>query len=96
MTDMASSGMPTHLCHAQGCKTPVQPRMFMCRSHWFQLPRTMRDVIWATYVPGQEKRKDPSPEYLDAAVAAVKWLARRDGVYEAVRGPSDAPGGEIG
>lgn len=63
-----------HRCHAAGCITPVPPRMFMCRPHWLSLPRIHRDAIWATYVPGQEDRKDPSPEYLEAARAAIDWL----------------------
>jgi hypothetical protein len=52
--------------------------MFMCRRHWFALPKAMRDAIWAAYVPGQERRKDPSPEYLDAAHEAIEWLAEQE------------------
>lgn len=50
----------------------------MCRRHWFALPKSKRDAIWAAYVPGQERRKDPSPEYLDAAMDAVIWLAEQE------------------
>lgn len=59
--------MADHTCHADGCRTPVPPRMFMCRRHWFLVPKPLRDGIWATYRPGQENTKDPSPEYLDIA-----------------------------
>jgi hypothetical protein len=54
--------------------------MFMCRAHWFALPRPMRDAIWAAYVPGQEIRKDPSAEYISAARAAVQFIKRTEGV----------------
>jgi hypothetical protein len=64
-----------HSCHARNCNTPVPPRMFMCRKHWFMVPKPMQDAIWATYRPGQERTKDPSPEYLDAATAAVNAVA---------------------
>jgi hypothetical protein len=64
-----------HTCHAAGCSTPVPPKMFMCRRHWFMLPKVMRDAVWATYVPGQEVRKDPSREYIDASTEAIRWLA---------------------
>jgi len=48
--------------------------MFMCKPHWYSLPKDMRDWIWATYRPGQEVTKDPSPEYLEAATACVQYL----------------------
>jgi hypothetical protein len=65
-----------HTCHATGCKIAVPPRMFMCRSHWFALPKHMRDAVWAVYVPGQEQRKDPSPEYLEVAHEWISYLER--------------------
>lgn len=52
--------------------------MFMCRRHWYMLPKPMRDAIWAAYVPGQEQRKDPADIYLNAAMAAVKWLSENE------------------
>ena len=66
--------MARHVCHAPGCLTPVPPKMFACRPHWYALPKPLRDAIWATYRDGQEITKDPSPEYLDAAAAAVEYL----------------------
>ena len=69
--------MSGHLCHAEGCKTPVPLRMFMCKPHWFALPKSYRDAIWAHYRPGQEIDKDPSLEYLGAAMSAVNYLAGR-------------------
>ncbi len=67
--------MANHTCHAIGCDVPTQPRMFMCRRHWAMLPKVNKDAIWANYVPGQERRKDPTPEYLAAAMAAINALA---------------------
>jgi hypothetical protein len=49
--------------------------MFMCRRHWFKLPKSIRDRVWATYRPGQEITKDPSDEYMDVANKAIEWLA---------------------
>lgn len=68
----------THYCHAKHCNKPVPPSMFMCRSHWYALPRPMRDRIWATYRPGQERDKRPSHEYLDAADAAIDFIAQKE------------------
>lgn len=66
-----------HRCHASGCNRAVPARMFMCRDHWYALPKPMRDAIWATYRPGQERDKRPSAEYLENARTAIAWLADR-------------------
>ncbi len=53
-----------HMCHWPTCDKVAPPKMWGCRDHWFRLPKILRDKIWAAYVPGQEVRKDPSPQYL--------------------------------
>jgi hypothetical protein len=68
-----------HTCHAEGCDVRVPPRMLMCRAHWFMVPKTLRGRVWATYVHGQERRKDPTPEYLEAAQAAIDAVAAAEG-----------------
>jgi hypothetical protein len=67
-----------HLCHARGCGRAVPPRMLMCLAHWRLVPRPLQEAVWATYVPGQEVRKDPTGEYLAAARAAVDAVAARE------------------
>ena len=49
--------------------------MWGCREHWFMLPKRLRDLIWATYVPGQEITKTPSQDYLVAARQVQTWIA---------------------
>lgn len=68
-----------HHCHARGCTIAVPPAMFMCKRHWFMLPKPMRDAIWQTYRKGQEIDKSPSAAYLDNARAAILWLAEKEG-----------------
>lgn len=68
-----------HTCHALGCTKAVPPKMFMCRSHWFSLPKPMREAVWAVYVNGQEIRKDPTPEYLAVTREAIDYVAKREG-----------------
>ena len=53
--------------------------MHMCKRHWFMLPKVLRDRIWATYVPGQENRKDPSLDYLEAMEATTSYIAKLEG-----------------
>ena len=64
-----------HHCHARDCNTSVPPKLFMCRKHWYMVPKRLRDRIWATYRPGQEVDKEPSREYLNAAMEAVNAVA---------------------
>lgn len=70
--------MADHLCHARGCDTPVPPRIFMCKPHWFMVPKALRDAIWAAYVPGQERRKDPTDQYLTAARNAIEAVRSKE------------------
>lgn len=68
-----------HQCHATGCSNKVPPEMFMCKKHWFSLPKSMRDRIWATYRPGQCDDWNITHEYADAARAAVCFIAEKEG-----------------
>ena len=64
-----------HTCHWPGCEVEVPPALWGCRPHWYSLPRHLRALIWKTYRRGQEVRKDPSPEYVEAARAVQRWIA---------------------
>ncbi len=72
--------MSRHACHALRCLAEIQPNSFMCRAHWFSVPQSLRDQLWATYRPGQEITKDPSSEYLAAAAACIRAAAEREGI----------------
>jgi hypothetical protein len=65
-----------HTCHWPGCKINVPPKLWGCKSHWFQLPKNLRSLIWRTYRPGQEITKTPSPEYIAAAHQVQEWIAQ--------------------
>ena len=68
-----------HECHAEGCETPVPPRMLMCPKHWRMVPAQLKAGVWATYVPGQEVRKNPTGEYMVASQAAIDAVAVKEG-----------------
>lgn len=74
--------MSRHLCHAIGCERVVPPRMLMCAPHWRMVPLGMQRAVWRTYRPGQERMKDPSSAYLDAAMAAVNAVARAESLED--------------
>ena len=67
-----------HHCHAIGCETPVPPRLLMCSKHWFMVPKALQNAVWRYYVPGQEIRKDPTPEYLEVMQEAINAVAVRE------------------
>jgi hypothetical protein len=48
--------------------------MWGCRTHWFKLPKHLRDRVWATYRPGQEISKDPSAAYLKVSREVQAWI----------------------
>lgn len=53
--------------------------MFMCRHHWFMVPRALQREVWAEYVAGQEVRKDPTRKYLEVAKQAIEVVAEMEG-----------------
>lgn len=65
----------SHTCHAHGCNRPVPPSMWGCRTHWFSLPKAVRDAVWREYRSGQEVDKRPSPRYLAVQRIAVMHTA---------------------
>lgn len=69
-----------HVCHTRRCMTSVSPRFLMCRRHWCMVPYGLRLAVWATYVSGQEVRKDPTVEYLAAAQDAIHAVAEKEGL----------------
>lgn len=56
-----------HRCHWPGCLEVVPPRMWGCQTHWYELPKYLRDKIRKHYRPGQEIDKQVSIGYIDAA-----------------------------
>lgn len=64
----------SHHCHWPECTTPVPPKMWGCKTHWYKLPKALRDLIWKTYRPGQEITKTPSRDYIDAANKVQDWI----------------------
>jgi hypothetical protein len=40
----------------------------------------MRDRLWDAYVPGQERHRDPTTEYLAIATKCVRYVAEKEGL----------------
>jgi hypothetical protein len=46
----------THQCPGAGCRVEVAASQLACRSHWFSLPREVRDRVNRTY---RDRHRDP-------------------------------------
>ncbi|HZU00876.1 MAG TPA: hypothetical protein VFA10_14510 [Ktedonobacteraceae bacterium] len=68
----------SHTCHHPQCDIPVPPRLLACRSHWYMLPKALRDQVWQKYRPGQEKDKQPSQAYLDVIAQVQAYWREMD------------------
>jgi hypothetical protein len=75
----------THTCHTMGCTEIVPPKMLMCRNHWFELPKSDRDLVWQLYSPGQEITKTPSVAYVQAVNRIILEQAQRLGLIQDLR-----------
>lgn len=42
-------------CPHPDCKTQKPREQYACRSHWFSLPKNIRDKIWSGYRSSAEK-----------------------------------------
>lgn len=74
-----------HTCHATDCNVRVPPEMFMCKRHWFSLPKKMRDAIWSSYRSGQCDDWQISKDYSKAAKDAVAFIAKKEGKEPDIR-----------
>lgn len=68
----------THVCHAIGCDKTVPPKKLFCLPHWRMTPARIQALIWETYKPGQENRKDPTLRYLVVQAMAVAAVATKE------------------
>lgn len=68
-----------HHCHAQDCPRQVAEKLLMCGPHWRKVPRGLQARVWATYRDGQEREKNPSRAWCEAADAAVAAVAQIEG-----------------
>lgn len=66
--------MPLRECSWPGCHARVPANLWGCKTHWFRLPKEIRDRIWANYRPGQETEGGQSSAYWDAYKEALRWI----------------------
>ncbi len=60
-----------HLCRVPGCRVKVGADRLMCRPHWRQVPKPLRDQIWATWRSGAGLATPAYQHAVGDAVSAV-------------------------
>jgi hypothetical protein len=65
----------SHKCPGPGCTARVADHMLMCRPHWYQVPRALRNDVWAAWDNGMGAGTIEHTEAITAAIDALK--ARR-------------------
>jgi hypothetical protein len=66
-------GPASHLCPAAGCRQHISAGRFMCRTHWYQVPKPIRDAVWATWQSGTGLGR---AEHTTAILAAITAASR--------------------
>jgi hypothetical protein len=64
-------------CRIPGCPAQVGRRRLMCRPHWYQVPKPLRDLIWATWRSGAGVLDPAYRRAIAQAVAAVQAATGR-------------------
>ena len=62
----------THRCPISTCPVKLPDHLLMCRPHWYQTPRDLRDAVWDAYQNGAGIGSDELAEAQLAAIAAVE------------------------
>lgn len=60
-----------HRCPGPGCVAQVPPEMLMCRRHWYQVARPLRNAVWRAWQSGAGAG---TAEHAAACMAAIKSI----------------------
>jgi hypothetical protein len=59
-------------CPVPGCGDQIDPSRLMCRRHWYQVPRPLRNQVWATWRSGQGALSREHADAVRTAIAACQ------------------------
>jgi len=60
-----------HKCPGPGCDEQCPGDMLMCRVHWFQVPKHIRDEVWAAW---DHRRGEGTARHARAIAAAIESI----------------------
>ena len=59
-------------CPGFGCSIMVADPKFLCSTHWFRVPKALRDLIWRLY-----RSERDSDAHVAAVSSAIRGVMRR-------------------
>jgi len=62
-------------CAIPRCRNQIDPSRLMCRTHWYMVPKELRDDVWATWRSGDGAFSKAHQDAVRMAVAAVVHVA---------------------
>lgn len=69
-------------CPIDGCDKPRKENQLMCKWHWYQVPKELRDKVWR--LAKKMWRDEP-----DATTGYQNWSEARDEAIHAVEAKED-------
>lgn len=70
--------MSGHRCPGPDCTEVVPQKLAMCKRHWFQVPKRLRDELWRAYRALGPRRG------ISAATSDAQRRAHRTALQEAI------------
>jgi hypothetical protein len=58
-------------CPVAGCSAAIDPSRLMCRTHWYLVPRNLRDLVWVTWRSGEGALSSKHFQAIEQAIAAL-------------------------
>lgn len=80
-----------HRCPWPGCAVVVAADLWGCKAHWYEIPRALRQKLWAAYQSGQGVAT-ASDDYRAASAAIDAWIAKQTGTAPK---PAPKPQGDL-
>lgn len=71
---LLTSSLPVNRCPITGCSEQIDSSRLMCRQHWYQVPKPLRDRIWSTWHSGEGAH---SVEHREAVLMAIALISSR-------------------
>ncbi len=68
LTALPRPGCPR--CPVPGCRAQIDPSRLMCRSHWYVVPKHIRDQVWATWRSGRGAHSIEHQDMVRIAITA--------------------------
>lgn len=69
----------TRECPVEGCTEQHDRKMLMCRTHWFEVPKPLRDELWRAYDHGRGLLDDRAADGSDYWSVRDRCIAAAEG-----------------